>query len=276
MTKYKSHFGLILMAAGTITVSACDVPNEENGQNQEEPAQADALINSQPIANLDANDDSVSPAVTERGSANDHYRLAWSTQARLCDSALGALNIAHAAKGDADASSTDLDYASAQAARYLSTAQNVHWQASDIAAPMSSASEVATFDYFNDGIERLVVRMQGSLAGNKLISLGILESDASEIVPLSFGHAAITSEGLPDTENLHSKLTYSVADVINTDDGYFTLLMPLKDFDTSGRIYLASWQAKDDTQEPRQASDYYTTLSCVFQPVRASDSVSSE
>lgn len=190
------------------------------------------------------------------------FLLEWSANDRLCNGAADALDRSHIANEAAEGD--EKDYAARQARRFLSTDVTVDWSVQETPIPGSRKSEAATFDYFNDGVERNVVRLHGDLAGQSVISLGVVEPESAKIARLSFSYAGAGLKDLPDQDNLNTKLAYSVNDVVKLPEGYFTLVMPLEDVDGSGRIYLAQWRAKEGTAPPRAPTDYYAELVCVF------------
>lgn len=248
---------------------ACNGPNNdtpENANTKESPAvtDTDATLRQK---KLQLDDAASSMEAQADFSSVDFFRIEWVSGAEdVCRGVLSSLNTSRSEAWDAEPKSVALDYASVQAGRYLDTKDNVKWRRKSFSALSVDDAEVAEFEYFNDNIIRTIVRAQTAIGGNRLISLAVFDSASSKLIPLSFGHAGVSSKGLPDTVNLHTKLTYSVADIIQLNEDYYTLLMPLSDFDASGRVYLAAWRAKAGTVKPRQAMDYYPELACVFRP----------
>lgn len=191
------------------------------------------------------------------------YALEWSVDDAVCIDALGGLNRGHVAGDAVDAAATD--YASVQAATYLRSDQQIEWRIEN-AAGEGGVRETAEIDFYNDGTIRRVARLRTTLAGNRLVVLGVENPDSAEITPLSFAYAGAGLNNLPDTDNLNTKLTYSVSEIVATPQGHYSLVMPLTDVDASGRIYLSGWAAKDNASAPFTPGDYYAALICVFGP----------
>lgn len=206
-----------------------------------------------------------------------YYRLEWQNDADLCAKALATLNKPYA-RGVHSTGTEDLNgrgYALRQVARMLGTDDNVNWSRSEATVGIEG-SGVAEFDYFNDGINRLIVRMHGRLSGADVISLGIVETPGESPTLFSIGHAGANTENLSPQDNLHTKLTYSVVDVVRLEGEYYTLAAPLEDVDASERVYLVRWAEKDGRSAPRGVDDYYPTVACIYQPSDASQATSEQ
>ncbi len=257
------------LLATTLMIGACGVADDQDAD------QADAgHAASEPLAvsaENETNPDTQTIAPEDILRSANFYQLEWDDTAGLCVIALDALNKPYALPSNKRTmpDGADLDYASKQAMVFLGSDDNVRWRWDAVSAAGSGLTEVAKLDYFNDGVERLVVRTRGRLAGNHIVGLGIVESDSGEFTRLSFGHAGAAVESLPDQENLHTKLTYSVADVIRLGDSFYTLLMPLEDLNPSTRVYLSTWRPKERTDAPRSPADYYAQLACIFRAASA-------
>jgi len=262
-------FKAVSVASALALIQACSAPDAPEASAEPAPAveEQPAKSSEEPAPSASLQEErTVSPA-PESASVDGAFSLEWSNDEALCASALGALN--RASSADADTVEGE-DYAARQARRYLATDANVDWQAQTPPFPGAEASGIATFDYFNDGVDRDVIRLRGDLSGQSVISLGIVEPDGQKIARLSFSYAGATFKDLPDRENLNTKLAYSVSDVVKLPQGYFTLIMPLEDVDGSGRVYLGQWRAKEGAEAPREPTGYYSELACVF---RAADVV---
>lgn len=257
------------LLATALMTGACGVADDRDadqadaGQAASEPSAVSAEDETNPDPQTIAPEDLLRSA--------NFYRLEWDDTAGLCVIALEALNKPYALPSNMRTTpdGVEPDYASKQAMVFLGNDDNVRWRWDAVDAAGPGLSESAKLDYFNDGVERLVVRTRGRLAGNNIVGLGIAENDSGEFTRLSFGHAGAAVESLPDQDNLHTKLTYSVADVIQLGDSFYTLLMPLEDVDPSTRAYLSTWRPKEGTDAPRSPADYYAQLACIFRAASA-------
>ncbi|WDI30836.1 hypothetical protein PUV54_12815 [Hyphococcus flavus] len=120
-----------------------------------------------------------------------------------------------------------------------------------------------TLDYFNDGVSRTIERRKGMLAGNNIVTLWS-DTGAGEFVRLDLGHAGANTKNLPAIENLHTKLTYSTADIIDLDGSIRTLVTPLQDVSTPGDFYVINWSVKAGAAAPFAPRDYYPYVDCVI------------
>lgn len=259
MRKTVDILRLTPVASALMLMQACGAP--ESSQSDTDPASMAASVEEvqqSPAVSIEEQ----RPITPEApaGETDGAYFLEWSKGDPVCADALAALN--RSTRGARDES--EEDYAARQARAFLATDASVAWREQEPPVSGSKASQLATVDYFNDGVERTVIRMRGELAGQSVITLGIADPKDPKIARLSFAYAGATLEDLPDKDNLNTKLAYSVSDVINLPTGYFTLLMPLEDVDGSGRIYLAQWRAKEGSKPPRAPNDYYAELTCVY------------
>lgn len=269
MRKAGGLFKAVSVASALALMQACSEPDAPEAGDEPAPAVEEPVTSLEEPAPIEAPQEkrTASPA-PDSASPDGAFTLEWSNDDALCASALSALSaLNRAASADADTVEGE-DYAARQARRYLATNVNVDWQAQTPPFPGAEASEMATFDYFNDGVDRDVIRLRGDLSGQSVISLGIAEPDGQKIARLSFSYAGATFKDLSDWENLNTKLAYSVSDVVKLPQGYFTLIMPLEDVDGSGRVYLGQWRAKEGAEAPREPTGYYSELACVF---RAAD-----
>ncbi len=254
-------------------VTACGAAGDRPSESAPDQTPVGSETSDILISGAETEDTEDGSATSERIAPEDllrpanFYQLEWDDTAALCTIALDALNKPYGLPLSLRTlpDGTQLDYASEQAMRFLGSNSNVPWDRVSNNAVTPGSVEKASFDYFNDGVERQIVRTNGQLAGNRVVGLAVEERGS--IAPLGFGHAGAVFDNLPDQDNLHTKLTYSVADVIRLGGNHYTLLMPLKDFDSSGRVYLATWRPKADTSVPRSSADYYSQLACVFRSV---------
>lgn len=184
-----------------------------------------------------------------------YYQLDWSGD-DVCPAVLGALNESAPAPGPA------ADYADAQARALLKTRRNLEWTAA------GEGNEAAIADYFNDGVNRRMQRRTGMLSGARIITLWI-DDGGNGFARLDYGHAGANTAALPENGDLHTKLTYSVADIVNIGGRYVTLVAPLKDVDASGAVFAISWRAKDGAAAPYAPQDYYAYVSCVMTPAKS-------
>lgn len=262
----RTNFRLILSALAAAMINACGEGDEQSDQTIAPPLQDQAPASPE----VEDTDSAPAPLAAKAIRQANFYDLEWNGDSILCSAAFAALNEPYAPAAEKTSpSNSNRDYASLQARRYLGTQRNVDWRWREVSSTGGGESEVSEFDYFNDGVKRQVVRMRGKLSGNNIVGLSILENDGAEFTQLSFGYAGAAVTNLPDQENLHTKLTYSVADVIRLGGNYYTLLMPLEDVDPSGRVYLTDWRPKDGTQSPRSVLDFYPAIACVFLPADA-------
>lgn len=261
------------MALIAAVLSACSGATDKRADQA--PIEPDP-VKSVSAQTLPSNGDNDAPsAETETAAENllrmaNAYHLEWDDTAALCAIALESLNqpFAMPSRSRSLPDGTATDYASKQAVRYLGGNKNLQWVWGTDDTTVVGFTQKATFDYFNDGVERVIVRTRGQLAGNRVVGLALEER--GKVFPINFGYAGAAVEDLPDQDNLHTKLTYSVADVIRLGGNYYTLLMPLLDFDKSARVYLVTWHPKEGTSSPRASSDYYPQIACVFRSANAS------
>lgn len=261
----------ILFTAATLLLGACGAPTDSGRAPATDAVSPEAVSRDTPSAV-----DEAAAAPTARRAPQtegaqilrpaNFYRLDWEADASLCAAGLASLNQPFAPSLSADADGIG-GYASIQARDALGSADNLRWT---LDAGDSEAAPSAMIDYFNDGVSRHLVRLFGKLAGSSIIGLGV--KDDAGVSMLSFGHAGLASPAMPKIDDLHTKLTYSVSDVIALAGGYYTLVAPLQDVDPSGRVFLISWRAKDGTAAPRGAGDYYPAVSCVLSPAAPAES----
>lgn len=183
------------------------------------------------------------------------YKLERSYEPSVCDAALAALNKPFAVPEDLhtywDLDGMpwgDRDYASHQAAYYLGTNDNVRWSWRSFQyGEHLFKVESAILDLLGDGEYRLVWRQYGRTAGGIRLGLAVFEASDVEhsFKDLSVRGFEIDEEYLPDKDRIGTKLEYSVKDLINLGGRLFPLLMPLRDYDKSGRVYLAKWNKGD-------------------------------
>lgn len=184
----------------------------------------------------------------------DSYQVDWSGDDGACLSVASVLNEKFSWP------SVDLDYAETQLRSSLGTRRNVDWLG------VSGEAESVILDYFNDGVDRYIERRRGMLSGNRIVSLWIKDNE-EDYAHLNFGHAGANTVDLIGVDDLHTKLTYSLADIINIEEQYFTLVAPLKDYDTHATVFVITWSPKDSTLEARRPQDYYPHVLCVMTPV---------
>src|SRR3990167_954558 len=266
----------VLLAAATLLLSACGAPTDSGRAPAAESSAPDAVSPeaASPETIAAAEEEATAPTAGPASQADgaqilrpaNFYRLDWEDNASLCAAALASLNQPFAPSPSADSDGAG-DYASIQARDALGSADNLRWT---LDAGDSEAAPSAIIDYFNDGVSHHVVRLFGKLSGSSIIGLGV--KDAAGVSMLSFGHAGLASPAMPKVDDLHTKLTYSVSDVIALAGGYYTLVAPLQDIDASGRVFLISWRAKDGTAALRSAGDYYPAVSCVLSPAAPAES----
>lgn len=244
---------LCAAACGNETGNAGEDIPQPDTSNNETALPSDAETSSPPPR---------APVAEEAQNAADRdsraagfYRLAWSGD-KQCEGLLSVLNDAHVQSGKA------ADYADAQARDYLATSGNVDWI--DEGAGVQSA----TLDYFNDGTSRRMERRQGMLSGNRITALWT-DNGSGDFQHLDFGHAGANTNGIPQYDNLHTKLTYSVSDIVVVRGRYFTLVAPLADFEKSGVVFAMSWRLKDGAAAPYEAQHYYPVVSCVAEPAKS-------
>ena len=270
---YNSKTGYAALFAAMSAMAACSAANDQpTDQTEDQAAGQPAVSESLTVSSEGETSSDPKPiaAVDILRPAN-FYQLEWDDTAALCVIALDALNKPYALPSHLRTMPDGVapDYASKQAARFLGSDDNLRWEWVVDDAARAGSTETAKFDYFNDGTEHTVVRTRGQLAGNSIVGLAIADNDSGDLTRLNFGHAGAVVENLPDQVNLHTKLTYSVADVIRLGGNYYTLLMPLEDFDKSGRVYLATWRSKEGGSASRLPRDYYPQVACVFRAAGA-------
>lgn len=257
-----------LMIVAAISVSACsgnEADSEPGATALNTEKMQDDNANG-PVA-ASGNHEIADPESGKRLRPANYYHLEWGGDPELCPSALVTLNNPYTVTKEIAASgrAEENNYASRQAARMLGTENNVNWRPEDTTAGADAAA-LAEFDYFNDGTNRRIIRMNSRLSGYETIGLGVIETVATNPSLLSFGHAGANTQNLPPQDNLHTKLTYSVADVMRLQEGYHTIVAPLEDIDASGRAYLIRWRAKEGKTAPFDAGDYYPVIACMFRP----------
>lgn len=179
-----------------------------------------------------------------------YYRLSWSGDS-ICEAVVEAMTLNHAT-------------ADMQARTLLGTSDNVEW------VQKSEGVQAATLDYFDDATSRQMERRNGMLSGNRIITLWVGDADG-DFARLDYGHAGANTSGFPDYQNLHTKLTYSVADIIAINGRHLTLVAPLTDFAPSGAVFAIAWKTKDGAAQPYAPQDYYPTVSCVMTPSKAEE-----
>ena len=246
--------------AGLAFIVACSPENqhEQPEDTQSTPSTFAAVSSDERKASEQSMETNSNDEVDARlSNADGAWRLAWQTDESLCAGIIGALNESNADDGAKPRASES--YAATQAREVLATPFNVKW------VEAGEDQQAATLDYFNDGVMRSIERRQGKLAGHQTISLWIDDGDGNYAY-LDFGHAGVNTKDLPPSDDRHTKLTYSVADVIDLDGRYFTLISPLKDVDKSGEVYAASWSPKNGVQPPLIASDFYPIIECIAAP----------
>jgi hypothetical protein len=249
--------------AALLLASACGADETEKG-DETAPPPAATEENSAAPEEAAPSREIRTPAVEEESSAGVHeqrkagyFRLAWSGDG-LCRNVADVLNERHAV------SVKTSGYAEAQARSLLGTGHNVEWTST------GEGVEGATLDYFNDGVNRMMERRRGMLAGNQIITLWV-EDNRGGFTKLEYGHAGANTADMPAFENLNTRLIYSVADVADIDGRYVTLVAPLEDIDSSGVVFAISWQAKDGTAPPRDVADYYSIIACVMTPTQSAE-----
>jgi len=229
-----------------------DIPQPEITNNETAPPSAEEASSPSPRKPVAeeaprAGEEEVRPA--------GFYRLAWSGD-KKCEGLLNVLNDAHVQTGKA------ADYADAQARDYLATSSNVEW------ADAGDGVQSASLDYFNDGVARLIERRRGMRSGNRIIALWA-GAKSGDFQHLDFGHAGANTKDFPQYDTLHTKLTYSVADIVDVSGRYLTLVAPLADFDKSGAVFAMSWRLKTGAAAPYEAQNYYPVVSCVAETAKS-------
>ena len=252
MTKRRYIWAL---GAFAMMLAACSDNSSSNEDSQEAP-ETQALVGDA------SNSGEVEPPLSEQSEpvtnnnailSDGRYLLFWPETSAQCVAVLRILN----APSTATAQNVGVDYARQQAQSALNTGRNVQWSAID------DNVESATLEYFNDGSARSVERRIGRLSGHIVMTLWAMASDGNFIL-LDYGHAGANTNSLPSTDNLHTKLTYSVADIKDIENRYVTLVSPLNDIDPSGDVYVISWAPKEGASEERSPADYYPIVSCVM------------
>ena len=229
-----------------------DIPQPEITNNETAPPSAEETSSPSPRKPVA---EEAQRAGEQGVRSSGFYRLAWSGD-EICQGLLSVLNDAHVQTGKA------ADYADAQARDYLATSSNVEW------ADAGDGVQSASLDYFNDGVARLIERRRGMLSGNRIIALWA-DNGSGDFQHLDFGHAGANTNGLPQYDTLHTKLTYSVADIVDFSGRYLTLVAPLADFDKSGAVFAMSWRLKADAAAPYEAQNYYPVVSCVAEAAKS-------
>ncbi|MHA7872538.1 MAG: hypothetical protein ACX939_09335 [Hyphococcus sp.] len=263
-----SHFRLISLAALAAGLAACaeqetDAPEDEANAA---PAQAAPTAQIQADAETASASEQAESAPAPFLRPADYYRLEWRDEEELCSNALAMLNAPYApAPSNPTQGALEKGYAFRQAQRALGADGTVDWRAGEAMTGVRYV-ETAAFDYFNDGVARQVVRLHSRLSGSDIIGLGVIETAGANPTLLSYGHAGANTKDAPAQDNLHTKLTYSVADVVRLNGGHYTLLAALEDIDASGRVYLIRWLVKEGRAAPYAPADYYPAIGCIFQP----------
>lgn len=212
-------------------------------------------------------------ASQERVRPANFYRLDTSAEPEVCNAALAALNKPYAVPEDLHTHWDldgmpwgDRDYASHQAAYYLGTNDNVRWSVRTFKFNgRTFSSESAVLDIYSDGQNRLVQRQRGRLSSAILLEIAVVDSSDYQhpFLPTGFSGAGIGRNDLPDKHKLTTKLDYSVKDLIKLGNRYYVLIMPLKDFDKSERIYVAAWRER--VPQPG-ISRWYPEIICTLTP----------
>lgn len=202
------------------------------------------------------------------------YKLERIYEPVACEAALKSLNRPYAVPEDLRTwrgldgmPAGPRDTASHQAAYYLGTNDNVRWSWRTIAGnedSMPKQQEEMAFIGLDDET-RLVIRIRSMLASRNLVKLGI----RAAIPPgRNFEYLIVVGAGtgkhdLPDTNNLSQKLAFSVADLIRIGERYYPLIMPLREYDDSGRVYVTNLRA--DTPRPEQRR-WHADIICTLTP----------
>lgn len=263
MTRRAPYFRLVSLAAIAAAIAACAEQEAESPDVRTQVA-AEETPQERVTEPVETRQEEPSPETESAAEgpflrAANFYGLQWRGDEALCADALATLNKPYRGASDAQG------YAQSQAARMLGTEKNIRWGAGD-AMPGVKSVEIAELDYFNDGSSHQIVRLHSRLSGSDVISLGVVETEGAAPTLFSFGHAGANTENFSAQDNLHTQLTYSVADVVRIGGGNYTLVAPLEDIDASGRAYLMKWHAKEGRSSPFKADDYYPAFACVFQP----------
>ena len=263
-------------APSSSLTSETSIDDEEIGVADEIEANAPVDDPETPIlADHDYSADLALLASSDALRPANFYRVEWAADNAVCAAALLSLNKPFATPLDLrtaqDATGAPMgarDYGSHQAAFAIGTHDNVRWSWRKIDAGTPIESEIAFVDFFNDGVERLVLRTRGARAGDYVIDFAVRNADGAGplLESLNYARAGAAHSDLPDQDNLRSKLSRSVKDLISVNNSVYTLIAPLKDYDPSGRIYLATWRPGAGKTQWRAAGDYYPDLVCAFAP----------
>ena len=153
------------------------------------------------------------------------YRVEWAADNAVCAAALSSLNKPFATPLDlrtaqdatgAPMGARDYGFTSGGVLR-SETHDNVRWSWRKIDAGTPIESEIAFVDFFNDGVERLVLRTRGARAGDYVIDFAVRNADGAGplLESLNYARAGAAHGDLPDQDNLRSKLSRSVKDLIS-------------------------------------------------------------
>lgn len=215
-------------------------------------------------------------ASQERIRPANFYKLERSYEPAVCDAALKSLNKPYAVPDDLKTFFSPmmgkplgyLDNAAHQAAYYLGTSDNVRWSWREAEnEPWETGPNrdvgVATLDFFNDGVDRIVTLSTSSLTGHLYTLISVEDSQKGSI---SISWPVENSDEIPDLESLDSKLSYSAKDLLKIENKYYTLLMPIQSMYKDNNVYLFRWLGS-----PYLLTGIYSDVSnriiCVFSPV---------
>ncbi len=265
-----------------LAVSACAsgggaATDAEGGQRAGDAGSAETANPAYDAVRPDLAEDLKLLASQERIRPANFYKLERSYEPAVCDVALKSLNKPYAVPDDLKTFFSPmmgkplgyLDNAAHQAAYYLGTSDNVRWSwREEKNKPWETGPNrdvgVATLDFFNDGVDRIVTLSTSSLTGHLYTLISVRD------LPLPYRsiHFSLPESGQsesPDKDRLNAKLEYSAKDIIRILNEYYTILMPISTMFNNNYIYLFSWRGQP----------YYGDLSksnrkiiCVFAPVK--------